>query len=47
MKKLLISLTLAVTVIQSVAAQVIDSSLPQMFTPNAAELGKYGRTPVN
>ena len=47
MKKRLISLALIIAVIHSVAAQVVDSPLPQMFTPNAAELGKYGRTPVN
>lgn len=28
-------------------ANIIKESLPQLLSPNAAELGRYGKNPVN
>ena len=47
MKKQLLSVIIATMASYSVAAQITDPPFPQIFTPNAAEMGKYGRTPVN
>ena len=51
MKKTLLSLAIVLALGYSVSAQyvepIIKPAIPQMFSPNAAELGKYGRTPVN
>ena len=47
MKKQFLSVIIATMASYSVAAQITDPPFPQIFTPNAAEMGKYGRTPVN
>ena len=47
MKRILLLFIIALAFNHAAIAQVIGSTIPQMFTPNATELGKYGRTPVN
>lgn len=38
---------LLVTLLLPISVQAQVESIPQIFSPNAAELGKYGRVPVN
>ncbi len=44
MRKIFLSL-IFLTICRALPAQEMD--LPQVFSPNAAELGKYGKVPVN
>ena len=45
MKRILLLLVLSISCIVGYAQN--DNVLPQVFSPDAAELGKYGRVPVN
>ena len=47
MKRLLLILSVLLAGAFALPAQTISDEITQMFSPNAAELGKYGKIPVN